>query len=98
MRKLVCYKGVKFNLFKLYNLEDKTRGRAFLKGGVMLRPRNGSSSGGSLKPWHIYIDVSFLPPPSSAPQLDIQVHRQSNCTGLRSLHITVLKSRLTESP
>ena len=62
-----------------------------------LRSYYGSSSGGSLEPWHMYIDVSFLPPPS-APQLDIRVHRQSNCTGLRLLHHTVLESRLTESP
>ena len=30
--------------------------------------------------------MSFLPPPSSAPYLDIRVHRQSNRTGVRSLY------------
>ena len=53
---------------------------------LLLRPRNGSSSGGSLEPWHMYVDVSFLPPPSSVPHLDIRVYRQSNCTGMRSLY------------
>ena len=42
----------------------------------------------SLRAWHMYIDVSFLPPPSSS-QLDIRVHRQSNRTGVRSLLYTV---------
>src|SRR6266576_4849046 len=33
----------------------------------------------------VYIDVSFLPL-SSAPHLDIRVHRHSNCTGLHACY------------
>ena len=33
----------------------------------------------------VYIDVSF-PLPSSAPHLDIRVHRHSNCTGLHACY------------
>ena len=43
----------------------------------------------SLRAWHMYIDVSFLPLPSS-PHLDIRVHRQSNRTGVRSLYYSAI--------
>ena len=39
----------------------------------------------------MYIDVSF-PRPSSAPYLNIQVHRHFNCTGLRSLYYSTSAS------
>ena len=48
----------------------------------------------------MYIDVSF-PRPFSAPYLDIQVHRHSNCTGLRSLYysarVSIDRVAVTES-
>ena len=37
----------------------------------------------------MYIDVSFLPPPS-APYLDIWVYKQSNRTGVRSLYYSTI--------
>ena len=43
----------------------------------------------SLRAWHMYIDMSFLPPPSS-PHLDIWVYRQSNRTGVRSLYYSAI--------
>ena len=43
----------------------------------------------SLRAWHMYIDMSFLLPPSS-PHLDIRVHRQSNRTGVRSLYYSAI--------
>ena len=45
----------------------------------------GPSQGVRLRLGALYIDVSF-PRPSSAPHLDIRVHRHSNRTGLRSLY------------
>jgi len=52
---------------------------------LMCVTRIGPSQGGSLASWRMYIDVSF-PRPSSAPRLDIRVHRHSNCTDWRSLY------------
>jgi len=69
MRRLVGYKGVKFNLLFLVYKVDNTRrikpeGRLFQKG---VR--------GSLRTWHVHMDVAS--PPSLAPQLNIFVIQHS---------------------